>query len=94
MASEPEAEPPEIQPEPGPEFPDGGSSDRIVEALATMPRGIPMPLLGIPMKELAGMILSAERDVSPTGAPLVLLKGKWYHADESDPKIFMVEHKQ
>jgi hypothetical protein len=71
----------------------GGRHSRVRRALAAMPRGIPMPLLGIPMDELARMILAAEVREAPGGSAVVRLKGRWYRADEDNLKDFMVEYK-
>jgi len=76
--------------------PDSSSPDRnarVMKALLIMPRGVPMPLLGITMSELAGMILQGARQKTPGGSPVVRLKGKWYHADETNLKEFMIEYK-
>jgi len=71
----------------------GDRHSRVRRALAAMPRGIPMPLLGISMDELSGMILAAKPQEAPGGSPVVRLKGRWYRADENNLKDFMVEYK-
>jgi hypothetical protein len=67
--------------------------ERVKRALLSMPRGIPLPLLGITTDELAEMIVSAPPKKVPGGSPAVQLKGRWYRADENDLKDFMVECK-
>ncbi len=71
----------------------GDRHARVKRALMTMPRGLPLPLLGVTMDELAGLILRAPRQNAPGGSPVVRLKGRWYRADENNLKDFMVEYK-
>jgi Bacterial Ig domain len=83
---------PEDLPEPAASVTGTDRHSGVMRALLVMPRGLPLPLLGIMMHELADMILHAERRNTPGGSPLVLLKDRWYHADEMDLKDFMVEY--
>jgi len=93
-SSEPAMPLPGDLPEPDPSMTGTDRQERVMRSLLVMPRGLPLPLLGIPMHELAGMILHAERKNTPGGSPLVRLKDRWYHADESDLRSFMVEYRQ
>lgn len=85
--------PPEEPSGPAPTLSGDDRHARVMSALVTMPRGLPLPLLGIPMNELADMILRAPQKSAPGGSPLVRLKDRWYHANETNLKEFMVEYK-
>ena len=85
--------PPEEPSGPAPTLTGGDRHARVMRALIALPRGLPLPLLGITTNELADLILRAPRKIAPGGSPLVQLKGRWYRADEDNLKEFMVEYK-
>jgi hypothetical protein len=73
--------------------PAGRRHERVRMALMKMPRGLPLPLLGVTMDELSDLILGAPRQSAPGGSPVVRLKGRWYRADENNLNDFMVEYR-
>lgn len=60
-------------------------------ALMNLPQGLPLELRGMEIVELATAIMDGEKRATPAGAPLVRLKGKWYHADREAPDTYMKE---
>jgi hypothetical protein len=53
----------------------------LTNAIKNLPLGIPSSLWGIPLPSLVKAIISAERGLTTDGTPIIMLKGKWYHAD-------------
>ena len=60
-------------------------------ALMNLPQGLPPELRGMEVVELANAIMDGETRTTPTGAPLVRLRGKWYHSDREAPDTYMKE---
>ncbi len=63
-------------------------------ALMNLPQGLPPALVGIDIVELATAIMGGERRTTPSGSPLVKIKGAWYRADRTDPDTFMKEWRE
>jgi DNA-binding Lrp family transcriptional regulator len=65
------------------------NEQEIMNVLTNLPRGVPSSLWGLAVDELAGEILKAEYGLTPSGAPLVQLKGKWYRGDVEDASTYL-----
>jgi hypothetical protein len=66
---------------------------RILNALSSLPRGLPSSLWGMDLDELAAAVASAERSSSPDGEPIVRINARWYFGDERNPGTFMQAYK-
>jgi hypothetical protein len=60
-------------------------------ALMNLPQGLPPALRGMEVVDLANMVIDGEKRSTPAGAPLVKIKGAWYHADRNAPDSYMKE---
>jgi len=66
----------------------------VLKALSSLPRGLPSPLWGIEMDDLASRIVGAERKDSPDGDMLVRINNRWFYGDETNLGMFMQEYKK
>jgi len=66
----------------------------MLKALSSLPRGLPSPLWGIDMEDLAARIVSAEHRSSPEGDRLVRINNRWFYGDETNLGMFMQEYKK
>jgi len=65
------------------------NEQEIMNVLTNLPRGVPSSLWGLAVDELATEILKAEYALTPSGAPLVQLRGKWYRGDVEDVSTYL-----
>ncbi|MEW5761086.1 MAG: Rab family GTPase [Candidatus Thermoplasmatota archaeon] len=68
-----------------------------VEALSlitSIPRGLPSPLWGIDMEELAKMVAYGEYRKTSEGDIILKIKNKWYYGDCTDLGIFLQEYRK
>ncbi len=67
---------------------------RVREALDFLPSGLPQPLWGWHVDDLAVAIVDGKKRQSSTGTPLVEIEGVWYVADPSDIALFLKEWRE
>jgi hypothetical protein len=67
---------------------------KVREALDFLPSGLPQPLWGWHVDDLAVAIVDGKKRNSSTGAPLVEIDGVWYVADPSDIALFLKEWRE
>lgn len=65
------------------------NEQEIMNVLTNLPRGVPSSLWGLAVDELATEILKAEYALTPSGAPLVQVRGKWYRGDLEDASTYL-----
>ncbi len=67
---------------------------KVREALDFLPSGLPQPLWGWHVDDLAVAIVDGKKRTSSTGTPLVEIDGVWYVADPSDIALFLKEWRE
>ena len=67
---------------------------KVREALDFLPSGLPQPLWGWHVDDLAVAIVDGKKRDSSTGTPLVEIDGAWYVADPSDIALFLKEWRE
>lgn len=67
---------------------------KVREALDFLPSGLPQPLWGWHVDDLAVAIVDGKKRTSSSGAPLVEIDGVWYVADPSDIALFLKEWRE
>jgi len=65
------------------------NEQEIMNVLTNLPRGVPSSLWGLAVDELATEILKSEYALTPSGAPLVQIRGKWYRGDVEDVSTYL-----
>ena len=68
--------------------------EKVREALDFLPSGLPQPLWGWHVDDLAAAIVDGKKRNSSTGTPLVEIEGIWYVADHSDIALFLKEWRE
>jgi hypothetical protein len=66
---------------------------RVLQAISTLPNGLPSSLWNIPQSDLAMRIVDAERMDGPSGELLLRIDNRWYYGDETNPSTFMKEYR-
>ncbi len=66
---------------------------KVLQALSSLPRGLPSSLWGIELEDLAAKVVAAERRDSPEGDTLVKIVNRWYYGDETNLGLFMQHYK-
>jgi|GEM_PF-1380892 len=66
---------------------------KVLQALSSLPRGLPSSLWGIEMDDLASRVVMSERRVTDDGDILVKIGNRWYFGDETNLGLFMQQYK-
>ncbi len=64
------------------------------KGLMQLPTGLPKPLEGRDLTELATAIIDGERGTTLAGTPIAKVEGVWYHVNLDDMNTFMKEYKE